>query len=158
MSIETIILALAWIITTVVLVLTVPKNNIREAILIFFFKQLITWVAGLAVAELRLLEYPVRSFPYATKASFDFEYFIYPAVTVVFNLKYPEGKSRFRQFLHYFNICTILTLIEVLCEKFTKIIIYVHWAWYTTWLTCFITLYMSRKFYFWYFNKQISTS
>jgi hypothetical protein len=158
MSIDTVILVLAWIITIAVLFLTVPKNKIREAILIFFFKQLITWVAGLAVAQLRLLEYPVRSFPYATKASFDFEYFIYPAVTVVFNLKYPEGKGRFRQFLHYFNICTILTIIEVLCEKFTNIIIYVHWAWYTTWITTYLTLYMSRKFYFWYFNKHISTS
>ena len=152
MSIETVILVLAWIITIGVLIFTVPKHKIREAILIFFFKQLITWVTGLAVAQLRLLEYPVRSFPLATKASFDFEFFIYPAVTVVFNLKYPEGKSRFRQFLHYSNICTILTVIEILCERFTNIIVYVHWAWYTTWITTFITLYISRKFYLWYFS------
>ncbi len=112
MRLETIILVLAWIITIAVLLFTVPKNKLREAILIFFFKQLITWVAGLAVAQLRLIEYPVRSFPYATRASFDFEYFIYPAVTVVFNLKYPEEKNWFRQFLHYFNICTILTVIH----------------------------------------------
>ncbi len=157
-SLETIILVLAWIITIAVLFFTVPKNKIREAILIFFFKQLITWVVGLAVAQLKLLEYPVRSFPYATRASFDFEYFIYPAVTVVFNLKYPEGKSHIRQFLHYFNICTILTVIEVLCVNFTNIILYVHWAWYTTWITTFITLYMSRKFYFWYFNIHTKNS
>ena len=154
MSLEVIILVLSYIITTAVLILTVPKNKIREALLIFLFKQLITWVLGLAVAQYGLIEYPVRSFPYATKASFDFEYFIYPSVCVVFNLHYPEGKSRFRQFLHYFYICTIVTVIEVLCEKYTNIINYIHWTWYITWLSFIITFYVSRKFYIWFFSKQ----
>ncbi len=154
MSIETIILVLAWIITIAVLILTVQKNKIREAILIFLFKQLITWVVGLVVAQYGLIEYPVRSFPCATKASFDFEYFIYPAVCVVFNLHYPVGKSNFRQFVHYFITCTVMTIIEVLCEKFTNIITYIHWTWYTTWITLFITFFASRKFYLWFFHYQ----
>ena len=154
MSIDTVILVLAWIITIAVLVLFVPKNKIREAMLVFFFVQLITWVVGLAVVQCRLIEYPIRSFPYATKASFDFEYFIYPSICVVFNLHYPEGKSRSRQFMHYFIICTMVTIIEVLCERYTEIITYIHWTWYITWITLYITFYMSRKFYLWFFNKH----
>ncbi len=154
MGIETIILVLAWIITIAVLIFTVPKNKIREAILIFFFKQLITWVVGLVITQYRLIEYPIRSFPYATKASFDFEYFIYPAVCVVFNLHYPVGKSRFRQFMHYLITCTAITIVEVLCEKYTDIITYIHWTWYITWITLVITFYISRKFYLWFFKMS----
>jgi hypothetical protein len=152
MSMDTVILVLAWIITTAVLLFSVPRTKIREALLISFFVQLITWVVGLAVVQLRLIEYPVRSFPYATKASFDFEYFIYPAVCVVFNLHYPAGKSRIRQFIHYFITCTAITIVEVLCEMFTNIITYIHWTWYITWITLFITFYASRKFYLWFFK------
>jgi hypothetical protein len=155
MSIDTDILVLAWIITSTVLIFTVPKTKIREAILIFFFVQLITWVAGLAVAQFRLIDYPVRSFPNATKASFDFEYFIYPSVCVVFNLHYPGGKSRLRQFMHYFITSTVITIVEMLCERFTNIITYMHWKWYITWITLNIVFYLSRKFYLWYFaNKK----
>ena len=154
MSIDVAILVLAWIITIVVLLFAVPKKKIREALLILFFKQLITWLLGLTVAQFKWIEYPVRSFAYATKASFDFEYFIYPAVCVVFNLHYPEGKSRFRQFTHYFITCTTVTVVEVLCEEYTNIIVYHHWTWHITWITLFITFFMSRKFYLWFFNKR----
>ncbi len=154
MSIDVIVLALGWIITIAVLFFSIPINRIREALLIFFFKQLITWILGITVAQYGLIEYPVRSFPYATRASFDFEYFIYPAVCVVFNLHYPEGKSRFRQFMHYAITCTIVTVVEVLCEKHTNIINYIHWTWYITWLTLFITFFASRKFYVWFFRRH----
>jgi hypothetical protein len=36
---EIVILAIAWLITAIMLVVYVPKNKIREAIVIFFFKQ-----------------------------------------------------------------------------------------------------------------------
>ena len=134
------------------LIVFVPKRKLREAQVIFFFKQLITWFIGLVVAQYELIKYPVRSFSNATKSSFDFEYFIYPAICVVFNLHYPVGKSYIRQFMHYFYFCTIMTIIEVVCEKYTEIITYIHWTWYLTWLTLFITFYISRKFYIWFFR------
>jgi hypothetical protein len=154
MSIETIILTIAWILTIIMLILFVPKNKIREAQLIFLFKQVITWVIGLAVSQCSLIEYPVRSFAYATKASFDFEYFIYPAICAVFNLHYPEGKSHIRQFMHYFYFCTAMTISEVLCERYTNVIKYIHWTWYLTWITLFITFYVSRKYYLWFFKLK----
>lgn len=152
MGFETIILVTAWVITTIVLIIFVPKTKIREAMVIFLFKQLITWIVGLLVVELGLIIYPVKSFTNASQTSFDFEFFIYPAICVVFNLHYPEGKKPLIQLMHYISYCSAITVVEVLIERYTDIIEYIHWEWYVTWITLFITFYASRKFYIWFFK------
>lgn len=154
MSLEAIILTAAWILTLIMLILFVPQAQFREAQVIFFFKQFITWITGLAVVQFRLIEYPVRLFSYANKTSFTFEYFVYPAICVVFNLHYPVEKSPVRQFMHYFYFCTVMTILEVYFEKCTNIIRYIHWTWYLTWLTLFITFYISRKYYVWFYRLE----
>jgi hypothetical protein len=152
MSKEVIILTSVWIALALMLLIFVPRDKIRQAIIIFFFKQFLTWMLGLTVAHFGLIEYPVRSFAKATKTSFDFEYFFYPAICVVFNLHYPDGKGRVHEFLYYFYYCSIMTFVEVLAEKYTDILNYIHWTWYITWITLFITFYISHKFYLWYFR------
>jgi len=66
---ETIIEISSLFVSAALLLIFVPKNKIREASVIFCFKQLITWLLGLFVAEFNLIEYPVRLFANATKAS-----------------------------------------------------------------------------------------
>jgi hypothetical protein len=150
---ETYYIIFSWIIMIVLLIIFTPKDKIRHAYVIFTFKQIMTWILGLTVAELRLIEYPVRSFAYANKASFDFEFFAYPAFCVLFVLHYPEGKSTFKQLLYYFYYCTALTTIESIVEKYTNIIEYINWTWYISYITFFITFFLSHKFYRWYFKK-----
>lgn len=154
MSKDVMVLVTAWIIMIIILIVFVPRSKFREAQVIFFFKQLLTWFIGLLVVQFRLIEYPVREFSYANRASFSFEYFIYPAICVVFNLHYPQGKSKIRQFMHYFYFCSVMSFIELLCEKYTNIIKYVHWTWYITWITLFITFYMSHQYYIWFFKLK----
>jgi hypothetical protein len=153
---ETVILSLAWILTASMLIIYIPRDKIREAQVIFFFKQTMTWIIGLLVVELRLIEYPVEIFKYATKASFTFEYFIYPSLCAVFNLHYPNGKSLTRKLLYYSYYCTGMTVVEVLCERYTNIIKYIHWSWYITWITLLFTFYTSRKYYVWFFRLKSS--
>lgn len=151
---DLIILFSAWVITIIMLILFIPKSKIREAQLVFLFKLSITWLIGLLVVEFRLIEYPVELFRYATKTSFSFEYFIFPSICAVFNINYPNKKSYLRQFMHYFYFCTTMTILEVLCEKYTNIIKYIHWTWYLTWITLFITFFLSRKYYIWFFRLR----
>ena len=147
-----IILIVAWVITVIMLLLFIPKNKVREALLIFHGKQVITWVFGLTVVQFKLIEYPVRLFPYANKSSFTFEYLSYPAICAVFNINYPIGKSNIRKFMHYFSFVTTITAFEILCEKYTNILTYLHWTWYVTWITLFLTFFIVRKYYLWFFN------
>nr|WP_054873476.1 CBO0543 family protein [Oxobacter pfennigii] len=154
MSKESFVLALSWIITSGLLLFFVSKTKIRHAWLIFLFKQFITWIFGLLVVEFGLIEYPVRIFEHASKTSFSFEYFVYPAICVIFNLHYPEKKNWRRQLMHYSYYCTAITVIEVLIEKNTDLIAYIHWSWSLTWITLFITFFASQEFYIWFFKPK----
>lgn len=154
MNVNYIFLALEWLITIGLLICFIPKHKIREAHVAFLAKQAITWVLGLSVVELRLIEYPIRLFPYANKTSFTFEYFVYPSICAIFNVHYPEKKSAFSQFMYYFYYCTTLTGIEILTEKYTNILKYIHWSWYVTWISLFITFFITRKYYVWFFKLR----
>jgi hypothetical protein len=153
-SLEQILIAAAWVVTTVTLIIFIPRDKIREAIVILLFKQLLTWMLGLTVVELGLIEYPVRLFAHANNTSFTFEYYVYPAVCVIFNLHFPVKKSRFYKVLQYVVYCSGITLIEFFIERYTEIINYIHWEWYITWITLMITFFISRQFYLWFFKLK----
>lgn len=151
---ETIILISAWIVMLIFLIILVPKNKLREAQLVYLFKQFLTWLFGLIVAQYGLIDYPFRLFSYATRADFTFEFFFYPAVCVIFNLYFPENKGKLRQAVHYISYSTAITLFEILIEKYTQIINYIHWTWYLTWITLFVTFWFSRAYYVWFFKRK----
>jgi hypothetical protein len=142
-----------WIITIIALILFIPKNKICVAAVAFQFKQTITWLLGLTVVQLGLIEYPVRSLPKATMSSFDFEFFIYPAICAIFNVHYPQGKSKPVKVLYYAGYCSGITVVEVLAEHYTDVITYVHWAWYVTWITLCITFFLCRVCVVWFFKR-----
>ncbi|MDP4093207.1 MAG: CBO0543 family protein [Bacillota bacterium] len=149
-----IILIMSWIVTGLLLFIFVPKDKYRHAIIIFLFKQTITWILGLIVAHYKLIEYNGDIFSNATQASFTFEYIVYPGICVLFNLYYPENKRRFSQFLYYAYYCSAITIIEVFLEKTTNLINYRHWSGIMTWLSLALTFFVSRKFYLWFFKLK----
>lgn len=134
----------------------VPRNKAREAWVIFLFKQSLTWILGILVVEMHWIEYPIRFFPHAIRTSFSFEYFLYPSICVLFNLYYPVHKRSFHQLKHYVIYCSSITFIELYIEIYTNSIEYIHWAWYWTWLSLFLTFFMCRHFYLWFFKKEKS--
>ncbi len=157
MFVDYYLIAAAWVITAIALIIFVPKNKIRDAWVIFMFKLVSTWPLGLLFVELKLLEYPVRLFSYANRTSFSFEYFIYPAICVIFNLHFPQGKNKLIQTLHYAAYCTGITVFEIFVKEYTNIIAYTGWTWYYTWVSLFVTFLISRMFYIWFFkiNKKV---
>lgn len=156
MSLERILLIAIWTVTIIGLVLLTPRKQIRPAIVIFMFKQIMTWLFGLLVVEYRLISYPVREFVYASKTSFSFEYFIYPAICVVFVLRYPERKSVLHRIGWYVFFPTWMTIAEVLIERYTLLISFLNWSWYWTWITLFLTFTISRLFYLWFMRKNLA--
>lgn len=152
MTKERIIEIAAWVILSVLLFGLVPGDKIRDAQVIFLFKQVLTWLLGLLIVEMNLIEYPVRVFQKATKSSFTFEYFAYPVICVFFNLYYPFGKSIAAQLLHYVLYTSGITIFEALLERHTRLIKYIHWQWYWTWVTIFLTFTASNFYYRWFFQ------
>ncbi len=151
---EYLILIAAWLIGIFSLFVFIPKNQIRQAWVLFLFKQALTWSLGHIVAEYELIRYPVRLLTHASRTSFTFEFFIYPVICIFFNLYYPHNKKLSRQAMHYIVYCSSIALVEVVLEIYTDVIEYVHWNWFVTWISLGITFYFSRQFYLWFFKQK----
>ncbi|MEH7225064.1 CBO0543 family protein [Bacillus sp. JJ1566] len=135
----------------------IPKSKWREASIAFLFQQFITWSLGLIPVEYHLLEYPVRELPDVNGTSFLFEFLVYPIIGVFFCIHYPRTKTLWRKFIYISGFCTVLTISEVLFEKYTDLIRYLHWDWYVSWLSIYATLYVLWVFYSWYFKLNRKT-
>ncbi|MCS0789879.1 hypothetical protein NX021_17215 [Cytobacillus firmus] len=152
MRIEWWILFMVYMAATAILFF-IPKNKIRLAVVAILFKQVITFLIGLAVVELGLLEYPIRLFPSINRTSFTYEYFAFPAICAAFVVWYPNNRSHVIQLIYYAVFTSILTVVEVIIEKHTDLITYIHWEWYITWGSLCLSFYISRLFCNWFFQK-----
>jgi hypothetical protein len=152
-KVEIVILIVSIIVSVLLLWTFVSKDKILKAHVSFLFMQVQTWLFGAIVVENRLIEYPVRFVYYAYRVSLVFEYFVFPTVSVLFNIHFPSGKGFIHKILYIIAFPTVLTIIEVLLEKYTDVIKYLHWAWYWSWLTMLITLLISYRYYLWFFKK-----
>ncbi|MBD0382523.1 CBO0543 family protein [Paenibacillus sedimenti] len=150
-TLERIILITVWAVCIAGLLL-VPKHLRREAQIVFLFQQFITWILGLIVVQNGWLEYPVRELS-LNLTSLTYEFLAYPLVAVYMNLYYPIRKSMWIQLLYVAAYPAGLTIIEHYIEIHTRLIDYVSWKWYWTFLSTWATLYLSRGFYVWFYRK-----
>jgi hypothetical protein len=151
------LLILFIILSLILLIKFVPKEKIRDACILFLFLQTITWILGLIAVEKGLIEYPVQLFPSeneTNRTSFSFEFFIFPAVAILFSLHYPTKANKFIQVLYYFIITGFFTGLEVLIEKYTNLANYHHWKWYWTLISVMIVLFANHRYYTW-FKKEL---
>ncbi|OIJ11610.1 hypothetical protein BKP35_11765 [Anaerobacillus arseniciselenatis] len=149
------ILVSSWVIASVLLCTLTPRNKVKHSMIAFLFHQVLTWLFGLLVVEKELIKYPVRLFQ-KSKTSFTFEYFVFPALSALFNVRFPEKANWFCKFLYYFYYPTIITLFEVYAEKRTKLIEYIRWNWFYSFITMFLSFFVSRQYYLWFFSKKES--
>jgi|SRR4051812_36892352 hypothetical protein len=152
---EKIIETSSWVVMSLLLIRFVPRNRIREAIVVFSFKQMLSWLFGLLVVEKKLISYPYRMFfKKALKSSFTFEFFIYPATCVFFNLHYPDKRGKLFKFFYHVSFPAIITFFEIIALKYTRLIKYKNWTWYLTFLTLWATNYLSHVYHRWYFKES----
>ncbi|MDF2893115.1 MAG: hypothetical protein K0R80_3482 [Clostridia bacterium] len=154
---ERLIIGMVWLIC-IVSIWYIPKNKRRDASVIFLIAQLFAWILGLIVVELGWIEYPVRLFAKANATSFSFEYFALPFMCVYFNIYYPHAKGLAKKVLYYISIMSSFTFLEYLAEKYTQILNYIHWAWYDTFISMCIVIYLVRVVYKWFFKLKTPLS
>jgi hypothetical protein len=65
----------------------------------------------------------------------------------------PNDRSALIQIGYYSGVVAVLTVVEVLIEKYTELINYIHWEWYITWITVCLSFYLTRSFCVWFFLK-----
>jgi hypothetical protein len=152
MSLEMFILYIMWFIPIASYLLFIPRDKQRNAQISFIFMQSVTWFLGLVIVDLGFIEYPIRFFSEVNKTSFSFEYLAYPVICAFFNIYYPESKGRSIKFVYYASTCFAITGLELIFENYTQLIKYINWTGYISWITLFISLYVSRLYYRWFFK------
>lgn len=133
----------------------VPKDKVRHATVAFLIKQVMTWLFGLLVVEKKLIEYPYRFFfRRSYKANFSFEFFLYPITCVIFNLYYPEKRSRFIKTLYSIAFAAFIAIPEALIVRYSRLIRYKKWNALLSFFTMMTTNYLSHIFYRWFFKHN----
>ncbi|MCX8128890.1 MAG: hypothetical protein N3I35_02175 [Clostridia bacterium] len=148
---EKIILITAGI-ASCISILFIPRSKAAKASFIFLLTQFFSWILGLIVVELSLLDYPVREFSKANATSFMFEYFVLPVLTIFFILYFPYNKALRTRIAYYIAFSTAFTAVELLLEKYTLIIEYHSWKWYWTWISMSLLFYAVKTIYKWFYK------
>ncbi|MFC5452554.1 CBO0543 family protein [Paenibacillus aestuarii] len=95
------------------LVCIYQKKNLIEAQISFLFMQVPTWLFGTLVVKGRLIEYPVGFLSVVYKASFTFEFFVFPAISAIFNVHFPKEKPWYIKTIYILVFPSVMTIIEV---------------------------------------------
>ena len=153
MNLDYTILIGTWILMGILLWIFTPREKILHVHVGFLCMQVITWVLGALVVENKLISYPVRFLDYTYRASFSFEYFLFPSISALFNVHFPEEKSLVWKILYACAFPTAITSIEAMLEKYTNLIKYINWTWYYSWISLLVVLLLSYWYYRWFFRK-----
>lgn len=151
MNLESKILVVASVMSIISL-LFIPKNKSLEAQFIILFIQLLTWIFGLTVVELGLLEYPYREIASANRTSFLFEFLILPILCVHFYNYYPKRAAVITKIAYFVGISLLLTGFEVILERCTMLIKYTGWKWYWSWISLMFVFWLNKKTVRWFFR------
>ncbi|NUK31596.1 hypothetical protein HT574_16330 [Parageobacillus sp. VR-IP] len=131
------------IIGMILLLLSLRKPLIKDTVLVYLLKAYFSSFFGVIVAEAHLIEYPVRFLGQYFDTSILFEYFLYPIMCVYF-----YQTSYHSSILGIIVQCALytsaLTILEVLCEKYTDLIEYHTWTWEYSFITIFLLSFFVR--------------
>ncbi|GFZ81249.1 hypothetical protein GCM10008018_28610 [Paenibacillus marchantiophytorum] len=157
MSVERAILILAWVICMTLMPILVPKNRIRQAVLLFLSTQLITWVLSVMFVEWGFYENPIREFPAASGSNFTNNYLLFPFISTMFSLYYPNSKSSVLKWLFQARFVIAIGTYCALISKYSNLLEYRHFNVYFHMLVIWAVLNITRKYEGWFFSKEGSS-
>jgi hypothetical protein len=153
MSVEFVILIAMWAIGIISFLIFTPNRHRRKLIFGYLVCKTLTWLSTLFHVKFNLLIFPIREFPKATDLLLTTEYFFYPLLCGFYIIHEPK-LNYFVRFLYLSLWISILVIIDVMIEKYTNLIEYIHYDWYWTWLNFFCIFALSNMIYHWFFREK----
>lgn len=147
---EILILFFSWLISISLLLKFIPKESKRTAHITFLFVSTITWIYEYIQLLTGLVEFPFREFNVASKMSFSLYYILYPTFGVFFIILYPMEKGKLRIFIHFFVFAIAISTFSFFIEKYSSLIYFKKWNWFSSLISTLIILYIVKKFVFWF--------
>ncbi|MFD0694489.1 CBO0543 family protein [Paenibacillus sp. GCM10027628] len=154
MTFERVILIIVWGIGLILIPLTIPKDRMREAALVFLANQMITWTLSVLFVEMGLFENPVREFPKAAGINFTNNYLLYPLSSTLFYLYYPKEKSPIIKVLYQACYVAVACIYVQAIATYTNLFKYVHFNAFYNGLVFFLGINAARFYGYWFFKKS----
>ncbi|MBZ5753631.1 hypothetical protein M3184_17670 [Metabacillus litoralis] len=140
---EKIILWSLLIIGIALLFFSLRKPPIKDWILIFLLTSFFSVFLGVLVVEEKMLEYPISFLSKYFSSSLLYEYLLLPVVCIYFYQA--TYYSRYPSIILKCALYTsVLTIIEVLLERYTDLIEYHTWTWIHTFISIFFLMMFIR--------------
>lgn len=136
---------LAFVIALLILIFVVDWRYFRDWIVVFLFKCTLDFIWGSPVVELKMLEYPNRLLPKFYDTSILFELWVFPVLCIWYN-QVTKDRGIVAILFYAVVFSAGITAVEYPLERYTNLIHYITWSWFTTFYTLIITFLMSRTF------------
>ncbi|WP_437834648.1 CBO0543 family protein (plasmid) [Niallia taxi] len=122
------------------------KGPIKDWLLVYLFKAVITALIDVPIARKKIVQYPTRYFPKLYETNIIFDYVIFPLVCVIYS-QFTNRMNGIKVILFVFILSIPMTLIEGLLERKTMLIHYSDkWNWLHTFTYLTVTFWLSRLF------------
>lgn len=136
---EKLLLLALFLIGSALLFFSLKKPLFKDWILIFLMSAYLSTFFGVLVVEEKMLQYPIRILSKYFDTNLLYEYFLFPVVCIYFYQT--TYHSRYISIaLQCALYTTALTIIEVLFERYTKLIEYHTWTWMHTFISTFLLM------------------
>lgn len=145
MSTEQAITIISAGIMLLLLIFAVDWRYFQDWIVVFLFKGLLGIIWGGAVAQLKMITYPVRLFAQVYDSSLFFEVWVFPVLCILYN-QITREKGLWAILGYAVLFSGGITALEYPLEKYTALITYVKWTWVTSFYTLTLTFLISRAF------------
>ncbi|MBP1964777.1 CBO0543 family protein [Paenibacillus aceris] len=155
MTVERVILIVIWVVCIVLIPVMIPKHRTREAVLLFLFTQMITWIMSLLLVEWKAIENPIREFPSASGSNFTNNYIFFPLISTLFALYYPGQKSVAIRTFYQVRIVLLAGIYLILISRYTQILHYIHFNIFLHMILLWIVLNVVRTYASWFFQRKI---
>ncbi|MED3550978.1 CBO0543 family protein [Cytobacillus praedii] len=154
MKIEYFILAAMWIFGFISFILFIPRKERRKGFLALMIFQAFIWLCDMPSFKYGLLSAPVREFPKATDLSITINYFFYPVMFSIFYVKRRVRGSAWARFKYFFVWISVLTLFDIVIERYTDLLEYGYLTWYGMWIYIGLLFCVSQVCCNWFFKDK----
>ncbi len=145
LTLDYMIMIVATVMSIVILICVIDWRYFRDWVVVYLFKCVVDFAWGSPVVSLKLIRYPVRLLPHYYETCIFFELWIFPILCIWYN-QVTRKRSLGGILLYALLFSAAITAIEYPLERYTRLITYIEWSWFTTFYTLTITFLMSRTF------------
>ncbi|KEF35911.1 hypothetical protein M670_04928 [Schinkia azotoformans MEV2011] len=154
MLMECLILVAMWLFGFLGFILFIPHKEWRKGFLAFLMFQAIVWLCDMPSFQFGLLSAPVRVLPKATDLPLTINYFFYPVLFSIFYVNKRAKGSLWSRITYFFVWVSIITLFDVVIERFTDLLEYGLLSWWGMWIYIWLLFFVSQVCCNWFFKDK----